>query len=335
MRAGVKRGLYAGSLALITIVGFQNCSDFALQDQVLYEQGLFDSQSVWDQKALPVLLEADYLTTWSKPGNSEFVNQATILANEISIIVAIDRSMTGKILSINSGTNDDAYIEIVDDKVRAVHASTENDRAYLEADLPSVGDKVLIAASFGVASEQISLLLNGVVQNAEIQKVGTPTDFPTLAKAVTPGGSNGQIYEYVIFAGADEGELSKGELNVMSRYVANNNLITNVIFDPVLIEDEGGGSIEVNPKFVLAKAVIDAKCLSCHSSGSSNGDFSNLTESKAIQRGLVAAKSPATSKLYYRLTEATSGPGARNMPTSGSISAAEAQTISDWINSIE
>ena len=40
--------------------------------------------------------------------------------------------------------------------------------------------------------------------------------------------------------------------------------------------------------------------------------------------------SPAGSKLYYRLQGAPGG----NMPQGGSISAADVQTISDWITNV-
>ncbi|UOF01609.1 c-type cytochrome [Bdellovibrio reynosensis] len=332
----MKKNLIVGGAMLVMVLAFQNCSDFALQDQVLYEQGLLESRESLDATTLPKLLESDDIGMWSKPSNPTFVNVTPFLARQWSVVVAADRSVTGKIISLDSGANlDEGYINIADGKIRAVHVSTATDSSYVEANVPTSGDKMVIAATFGVDAEDISLVVNGIVQSATVQKTGTPTDFSYVAKSLTTAPANGQVYEYVVYGGYDTGALTNPELNVMSRYIADNNTIANVVFDPSLI---GGGTTkdeeEVNPLFVAAKAIIDAKCLSCHSS-SSNGDFRNLTESKAMQNGLVVAGSPATSKLYYRLSGATVGPGPRNMPTSGSVSASEAQAISDWISSIQ
>ncbi|AHZ85033.1 hypothetical protein AB1A81_11575 [Bdellovibrio bacteriovorus] len=337
MKLGVLKTVAVGSAGLAMILGFQNCSDFALQDQVLYEQGIFDSREALDQKSLPKLLSSSELSFWSKPGNPSYVNKALFMADQLSFVVALDTSMTGKVFSVSAGANqEDAYINIAAGKIRVVRAAPDaSNISFMEVNLPSTGSKMVIAAGFGVKPTEMSLQVNGVVQTAEIQKTGTPGDFAFTVKSVATGGTGGQIYEYVVYGGSatDGLALTKGELNVMSRYVATNNLIENVIFDPALI-NEGKEVVEENPKFLAAKAVIDAKCLSCHNS-SSYGDFRNLTETKALSRGLVKAKDLAGSKLYYRLTGATVGPGPRNMPTSGSMSSAEAQAVADWIDSIE
>lgn len=320
------------------ILAFQNCSDFALQDQVLYEQGIFDSREALDQKSLPKLLNSTELAFWSKPGNPSYVNKSLFMANQLSFVVALDSSMTGKVFSVSSGANqEDAYIVIAAGKIRVVRAAPDSSNiAFMEVNVPSSGSKMVLAAGFGVKPTELTLQVNGVVQNAVIQKTGTPGEFAFTAKSVTTGGASGQIYEYVVYGGSDTDglALSKGELNVMSRYIAENNLIENVIFDPALIDEGKDSGPAENPKFLAAKAVIDSKCLSCHNS-SASGDFRNLSEAKALSRGLVQAKNLAGSKLYYRLTGATVGPGPRNMPTSGSFSAAEAQVVADWINSIE
>lgn len=337
MSLGLKKNLIAGGAILVMVLAFQNCSDFALQDQVLYEQGLLESRESLDATTLPKLLESADIGMWSKPANPTYVNVTPFLARQWSVVVAADRTVTGKIISLHSGANsDEGYVSIADGKIRAGHISTASDYSYVEANVPSGGDKMVIAATFGVKSTEVSLVVNGIVQTATLQKTGSPTDFSYLAKTLTTTPANGQIYEYVVYGGYDTGGLTNSELNVMSRYVADSNTIANVVFDPALV---GGGTStpveEVNPLFVAAKAIIDAKCLSCHSS-SAYGDFRNLTESKALQKGFVVAGDPTASKLYYRLSGSVGGPNTgRNMPAGGTISAAEVQAISDWISSIQ
>nr|BFD66336.1 hypothetical protein HAGR004_13580 [Bdellovibrio sp. HAGR004] len=336
MKLGGFKKTFAVVAVLAMVLGFQNCSDFALQDQVLYEQGLFDSQTALDQKALPKLLNAEELSFWSKPGNPSFVNKSLFMANQISVVVAVDRSATGKIISVTSGVNqEDAFISIADGKVRATHAAVNaSNYAFIETNLPSSGDKMVIAAGFGTKTTEISLLINGVVQTGTIQKVGTPDDFSYTAKSVEVAPSGGQVYEYVVYGGHtdDAAVLTKSELNVMSRYIATNNLIENVIYDPSLANEGKDDTTTENPKFAPVKALLDAKCVTCHTHSS---NLKNMTETKALANNWVRAKNLAGSRLYYRLKGATTGSGPANMPTDNTLTAAEVQAVADWINSIE
>lgn len=335
MKLGGFKKTFAGVAVLAMVLGFQNCSDFALQDQVLYEQGLFDSQTALDQKALPKLLSAEELSFWSKPGNPSFVNKSLFMANQISVVVAVDRSVTGKVISVTSGANqEDAFISIANGKVRATHAAINAaNYTFIEANLPSAGEKMVIAASFGLKTTEISLLINGVVQVAQIQKVGVPDDFSYTAKSVITAPVGGQMYEYVVYGGHvdDAKALTKSELNVMSRYVATNNLIENVVYDPSLANEGKDGGTTVNPKFAPVKALLDAKCVTCHQHSS---NLRNMTETKALANDLVRAKNLAGSKLYTYL-KGNSVNSSGNMPTDGTLSAAEVQAVADWINSIE
>nr|WP_295899867.1 cytochrome c [uncultured Bdellovibrio sp.] len=340
MKAGMKSALIAGSAAVVLVLGFQNCSDFALQDQVLYEQGLFESREALDAKTLPALLESEELSLWSKPGQPNFVNKQ-VWGDQVSIVVAADRSATGTLANVRSGAGvDESSISVVAGKIRATRLNTVGTSytEYLEVPLPSSGDKMVVAASFGAKASDISLMVNGVVQSGTVQKTGAPFDYSYTLRSLSSAPVGGQVYEYVVYGGDSlykKGKLTNSELNVMSRYVANDNMIANVIFDPSLINDGGsGGGDVVNPKFVAAKAIIDAKCISCHKSGGYDPNFVNITESKAVGNGWVVKGSPEASKLYYRLQGST-GPGTKNMPSGGSISAAEVQAIADWINSIQ
>ncbi len=83
-----------------------------------------------------------------------------------------------------------------------------------------------------------------------------------------------------------------------------------------------------SPQFEAAVAIIIPKCSECHAS------WTGLSESSYVSSGLVVAKNPTASKVYYRNQL---GPGPQNnMPSQGrpAMTAAELQTIADWINSI-
>lgn len=82
--------------------------------------------------------------------------------------------------------------------------------------------------------------------------------------------------------------------------------------------------------FNQAAAILSTKCSECH------GSWSGYSESDFVQSGLVVAQNIDASKVYYRNTTASSGPGPRNMPTQGrpTLTAEETQVVIDWINSV-
>ena len=82
------------------------------------------------------------------------------------------------------------------------------------------------------------------------------------------------------------------------------------------------------PQFNAASVVLATKCGECH------GSWTGFSESDFVLSGLITPQKIDTSKIYYRNQNASSGPGKRNMPSSGrpALSATELQTIVDWIN---
>ncbi|WII73698.1 hypothetical protein QJS83_07395 [Bdellovibrio sp. 22V] len=339
MKKGVQKGLIVAGLTAVVGVSFQNCSDFALQDQVLYEQGLYDSREALDAKTLPQLLESDYLAKWSKVGATGYVDH-DFMADQWSFVVAADRKITGTIFTVGSGSgNEISEIKVNSGKISLVRTSGAGATETLTVNLPSEGDRMVIAAALGPKAGEMSLMVNGIVQSGTIVKTGVPGEFSYIEKLVSKGGSGGQVYEYVVYGGDSTegyGRLTDSELNVMSRYIANNNMIANVVFDPSLLSGgsgTGGGGSQLDPKFVAAKNVIDSKCIHCHN-GSQAADFKNISAAKAITKGVVVAGNPAGSSLYFRL-KGSSGAGTKNMPSDSGISAAEVQAIADWISSIQ
>ena len=84
-----------------------------------------------------------------------------------------------------------------------------------------------------------------------------------------------------------------------------------------------------SPQFAAVRTSL-FKCQNCH------GSWLSLKEADFKTLGLVVAKSPAASKLYYRNQNATSGPGPKNMPNGGypAFSTAELDNLVAWINTL-
>lgn len=341
MKKGIQKNLAGLAVGAILVLSFQNCGDFALQDEIMLEQGLKISSEILDAQLLPGLLSSDSLGVWSKPDNPQFKN-SSLVGDQWSVVAAVDRSATGGLIAVNNSPGvQEGRISVIGGKIRATRASSGigvSFEEYKESSLPSSGDKMVVAATFGSQASEIMLMVNGIVQTAPvIVASGTPADFGPVSKNVSVNPSSGQVYEYVVYAGDSalkQGGLSGKELNVMSRYLATNNLIANVILDPTLMRP----STDVNAKFVAAKAYFDSKCVSCHSAGGTYPNLSGLTESKALQEGWVVKGSPNDSPLYYRLVgslapENPSRP--KNMPQGSSNSASEIQVVADWINNIK
>lgn len=90
-------------------------------------------------------------------------------------------------------------------------------------------------------------------------------------------------------------------------------------------------SLDVD-RFVTAKAVLEARCISCHTSGGSARSFNLTTETEFIQAGLVTPGLPERSSLIYRLKNYIGLPsGGQNMPTNGTLTDAEYNTLFEWV----
>jgi uncharacterized membrane protein len=94
--------------------------------------------------------------------------------------------------------------------------------------------------------------------------------------------------------------------------------------DRAIYSSRSTGSIE----FEAAAAIILPKCSECHAS------WTAQSEADYIANGLIVPQNPNASKVYYR-NQLGPGPD-NNMPSQGrpAMTAAELQTIANWINSI-
>lgn len=328
----------AACIGLLLVVSFQNCSEFTLDDKVLFEQGVLDSSLSLDAKYLSGLLSTSSLKVWSKPNDPTFMNNS-LAGDQWSMIIAADRAVTGTLVKVNTSAGvEETSISVSGGKIIAIRTNSISSiyEEKITTDLPSGGDKMVIAAAFGGKASDMKLMVNGIVQTSAIVKTGNPADFSYLSKYVSTGVTSGQMYEYLVYAGdslASQGKLSGQELNVMSRYIANNNMIGNVVMDPALLLPDG--STGDSAEFLAAKAVFDAKCISCHRSGGDSPNLVGLTQSKAVDNAWVIKGSPTTSKLYYRLKNSSGSQTPKNMPMGSDIAASDVQKVADWINSIK
>lgn len=324
-------------LALLSILAFQNCSDFSLQDQVLYDQAVLESKAYLDNLHLSDLisLKNQSLVRWYKKSDPGFYQVSTIFGSQWTIVAAVDRDVTGRIISVNTNVGeDDGYLTVVGGKLRAVRQGSGYTQ-YKEVPLPTAGQQFVVAVSFGAAKGDINLMVNGILQQANVVNTGFAEDFLYIQKTIQTTGL-AKVLEYMVYTGSPEyltGKLNVAQLNVLSRYLGNSNMIPQVLFDPILFNEiDQGTGIEVNPKFTLAKQVLDAKCVSCHR-GQEYPNLSGLKESNAIRNGLVVPGNLAKSLVYNRLQGAGYEGTMPKAPMT--LSASERQVIADWILSIK
>jgi hypothetical protein len=315
----------------VLLLAFQNCSDFALDEKLVYSQSIFESQVAADSEGIPRLTTSESLVFWSKPGAPSFVVQSPAFFEKGAVIAVFDRTMTGRIIVVQTADakTEEMAIDIVAGKVRATHYTDPSNYTFQEASLPTSGDKVTVAVRFGTAVTDIAMQLNGVIQDAAVQKFGNPGDFGYVKKTPAVGTTGGGVTEYAIFNEA----LNDSDLNVMSRYIARELGISYVIYDPGLANGGAGGGTTTTgptPEFQAASAIIQSNCTTCHNG--TQVDFRNWDQAKFVRNGYAKAKNPEGSPIYYRVKGSTGTNGPKTM---GNLNATQIQTIANWINSIQ
>ncbi len=218
----------------VLLMSFQNCGgEFSLQEDVAYQQSLTDLQNNLDRKYLPSLLESSDLGYWNPDGSGDSIQKSPFLASSLSLVIVADRLATGSLLTVGSGVgSEEGIIFITSGKIRAIRRTSAVSYSYLEVALPTEGGKMVIAAGFGEAAGDISLLVNGIIQSGTPVVAGVPLDFSYLQKSVVSVPVGGKVYESMVYGL----KLGNAELNVLSRYLASSNQLNNVFLDPSLGE---------------------------------------------------------------------------------------------------
>lgn len=76
-----------------------------------------------------------------------------------------------------------------------------------------------------------------------------------------------------------------------------------------------------------ARLVLLNNCSNCHS-------YHTMTQAQLIGDGVLDSSGAASSALYYRLKGSLSGPGPKNMPPNGGLTAADIQDIQTWAENV-
>lgn len=307
---------------------FQNCSNgFAVKDEISSVESILDYAKKLDNQYLPTLLTSDNIGYWEKSAVA-VIDNTPAFATDWSVIAVVDGTSDGDIISVNSGVNsEESRLYLTGGKVAIANIGDASNYYATTYPTTSLNSKTVFAFSSGPKLSDAIVLVDGYLQKAAAATNGANLDFSLLAKSIIF--DSNRVKEIVVYPRA----LSAAELNVMSRYLASKNNISTVVLDPAIIDADGGGSSS-SPEYEAAVAVINSRCLGCHSS-SNNGDFRGLTTSKAIQKQLIVPGDLTNSKLYYRLQGSQVGSGPKTMPTDGAIPFSEVQAIEAWILSVQ
>ncbi|AZZ38142.1 hypothetical protein CIK05_15490 [Bdellovibrio sp. qaytius] len=315
---------------------FQNCSKgFEVKEDLLSQGAILDYGLKLDSQYLSSLTTSDNISYWQQD-SQVLVDNTPAIATDWSMLAVITNTADGDLVSVNSGSgSEESRMTISGGKITLTQISNASNYAISEFPTTGFNPTTILAFSSGPKISNAVVLVDGYLQKASTISTGTNLDFSLLAKALEFNSS--KVKEIIFYPRA----LNAAELNVMSRHLALKYNLKTVVLDPAVLDNpssgggsSGGGGSGESAQALAAVAVINNRCLSCHSS-SNNGDFRSLTTSKAIQKQLITAGNLANSKLYYRLSGSSTAGGPKNMPMSGSIPPSEVQAIEAWILSIQ
>jgi len=309
---------------------FQNCSKgFVVQADISSQEAILDYARKLDSQYLSSLTTADNVSYW-EDDSSTLIDNTPVFASDWSMIAVIANTADGELVSINSGSgSEESRLSISSGKVTLTQIGNASNYSITQFPTNGFNPTSVIALSSGPKMNNATVLVDGFLQKATAQSTGANLDFSMLVKTLEY--DTARIKEIILYPRA----LGASELNVMSRYLAQKHNLTTVALDPAVIDAGNVGGSSESPEALAAFAIINNRCLSCHSS-SNNGDFRKLTTSKAVQKQLVTPGDLTTSKIYYRLLGSSVGPGPKDMPEdSDAIPQSEVQAIEAWILSIQ
>lgn len=317
--------VFSGCLLLL----FQNCSKgFTIKEDISSQESILDYARKLDRQYLGTLTTSTNVSYWEKDAVAQIDNTPTF-ATDWSVIAVVNNVSDGDIISVNSGINaEESRLYISGGKVSIANIGDSSNYYATQYPTTKLNSTTVFAFSSGPKLSNALVLVDGYLQKATAASNGANLDFSLIAKSLSFDPA--RVKEIIIYPRA----LNASELNVMSRYLAQKHNLNTVVMDPAIIDDAGGGGSTDSPEYQAAVAVINSRCLGCHSS-SNNGDFRGLTTSKAIQKQLIVPGNLAASKLYYRLSGSSTSSGPKTMPSDGAIPLSEVQAIEAWILSIQ
>ena len=316
------------TVASCLLLFFQNCSKgFTINQEVMSSQAFIDYTSQLDSLYLAKLTAPGNISYWQIDATVD-VDDTPAFASGWSVVAVVTDTTDGSLFSVNSGAgSEESILRITSGSVTISQSGDVSNYTMKQFPAKAFNSPSIIAFSSGSKITNSMVLVDGYLQTATAQTTGASLDFSVLAKTMSFDSS--RIKEIIFYPRS----LSGAELIVMSRYMGRKYNLSTVVLDPAVLDADNAVSSETD-EAKAAFAVINSRCLSCHSS-SNNGDFRSLTTSKAIQKQLISPGNLPASKLYYRLSGAQVGPGPRDMPDDGAIPQSEVQAIEAWILSIQ
>ena len=257
---------------------FQNCSKgFSVKDDIISKESILDYARKLDSQFLSSLTTGDNISYWVDDANV-LIDNTPAFASDWSMIAVITNTTDGELVSINSGSgSEESRLSISSGKVTLTQIGNASNYAISQFATNGFNPTTVIALSSGPKMNNAIVLVDGYLQSATAQSTGANLEFSMLAKALDYDPA--RVKEIIFYPRA----LGASELNVMSRYLAQKHNLTSVVLDPAVIDVGNVGGSSESPEALAAIAIINNRCLSCHSS-SNNGDYRALTTSKAVQK---------------------------------------------------
>jgi hypothetical protein len=270
------------------------------------------------------------------PGSSTSLSASQILANRLlaspdfvtdnsqitsktlTAFLVVKTSARGTVFSLNpvSPTNQAFQVVFGASDIKASYLTSASDTTEAAKTLPSA-EYAVVGVSFSEDPSLLDLTVNGSLAAAPVF-TGMPTTPLQMTRYTEFDSVASNLKEVLLFKRA----LTREEHSAMLEYVAAKHKLT-VALDPALKIPSNTSS---DPNFAPAQNIIQAKCLSCH------GAWNGVSANYYFSTGLAIKGQAENSQLYYRLTGSSGAQGPKTMPTSGSISASEADLIKTWIN---
>lgn len=309
---------------------FQNCSKgFSVNTEISSKEAVLDYARKLDSQYLSTLTTSDNVSYW-EDATGPLIDNTPAFASDWSMIAVVTDTSDGQIVSINSNSgSEESRLNISGGKLTLTQIGNASNYAISQYPTNGFNPVTVIAFSSGPKMSNAVTLVDGYLQSATAITTGANLQFSMLAKTLDVDMT--RVKEIIFYPRA----LGASELNVMSRYLGQKHNLSTVVLDPAIIGAGNIGGSSESPEALAALAVINNRCLSCHSS-SNNGDFRALTTSRAVQKQLVTPGNLPASKIYYRLSGSSVGPGPKDMPDEGGgLPQSEVQAIEAWILSIQ
>lgn len=358
--------LSAMSLLTILIVSFQNCSgEFKPTDEIVFNsQAIFKSSN--DKVLFNQLMNSSNLISYYNSSNYKLADfplssstteprvmtlstgqgglvfsaagkeslqsnvRDNLFSDQFTIVAVLTGPLQGKILTLMGGGSKINEMSISSDGKTMLIEKSIDASNLVNYSMPSPSSTVILAVSFGVKSDDVTLVLNGYRVTVPMNKVGNPVDSAYILRQLILGDPSsgadfilGEMYVY-------DKALDPWSLGVLSRGLAPKWGMNFAVDSSLNLDPNLTGKPKVS--FSVAKGILQKNCFSCHGSkdpGFSSG-WSSWTEDDFISYRVIYRGNPSASPLYNRL----SGVGGDMPKAAPALSGSDLATLRNWINGL-